>query len=103
MSIAELRYYSLPDPPHFSVGDPSLSTVAEFMLGEGSKGALGLEITSSLSPAFFSSVRFRNGRICFIAPSDLDVAINLYPRATDLFGNGSIYIIDALGLSPLHA
>jgi len=79
------------------VGDPSPFTNAELVLGEGSKKALGLETGSSINPTFFSSINFPIERIRFITASDLNVAIGPYPRAMDLFGDGSMYIIDASG------
>ncbi|KAG1877304.1 hypothetical protein F4604DRAFT_670387 [Suillus subluteus] len=79
------------------VGDPSPFTTAEFILGEGSKKALGLEAGSSINPTFFSSVRLPDDRLRFITASDLNMAIGPYPRAMDFFGDGSMYIIDAPG------
>jgi hypothetical protein len=92
----------LHDLPHFSVGDPSAFTNAEFVLGEGSKIALGLETGSFRNSAYFSSITFPKDRIRFITASDLNVAIGPYPFATDFFGDGSMYIIDAPGFYPLH-
>jgi len=89
----------LPNPPHFSIGDPSPFTSAEFILGEGSKKALDPEI-ASLNLAYITPVGFPNDRMRFITPSDLNVAIGPYPHAMDLFGDGSMYIVDAPGSSP---
>ncbi|KAG1817280.1 uncharacterized protein BJ212DRAFT_1568446 [Suillus subaureus] len=78
------------------VGDPSPFTTAEFVLGEGSKKALA-DPGSCHNPEVFSSVRVPEDRLRFITVSDLNVAIGPYPRAMDIFGDGSMYIIDASG------
>ncbi|KAG1793261.1 beta-lactamase-like protein [Suillus plorans] len=78
------------------VGDPSLFTTAEFVLGEGSKKALA-DPGSCHNPAAFTSVRVPEDRLRFITTLDLNVAIGPYPCAMDIFGDGSMYIIDASG------
>ncbi|KAG2357856.1 hypothetical protein BDR07DRAFT_1296526 [Suillus spraguei] len=78
------------------VGDPSPFTTAEFILGEGSKKALE-DPSSCYHPAAFSSVRVPEDRLRFITASDLNVEIGPYPSAMDIFGDGSMYIIDASG------
>ncbi|OJA19587.1 hypothetical protein AZE42_05658 [Rhizopogon vesiculosus] len=77
------------------IGDPSPFTNAEFVLGEGSKKAL--DRGSSPNPGYFSTISIPEDRLRFITASDLNVAIGPYPRAMDLFGDGSMYIIDASG------
>ncbi|KAG1743051.1 beta-lactamase-like protein [Suillus lakei] len=79
------------------VGDPSPFTTAEFVLGGGSKKALGLETASSLNSTFFSSICLPEDRLHFVTASDLNVAIGPYPRAVVIFSDGSMYIIDASG------
>ncbi|KAG2352672.1 beta-lactamase-like protein [Suillus spraguei] len=64
------------------VGDPSPFTKAEFILGEGSKQAF-------LDPGSCHTF-------------DLNVAIGPYPHAMDIFGDGSIYIVDASGHADGH-
>lgn len=78
------------------VGDPSPFTTAEFVLGEGSKKALE-DPGSCHNPEAFPSVRVPEDRLRFVTASDLNVAIGPYPRAMDIFGDGSMYIIDASG------
>ncbi|KAG1877212.1 hypothetical protein F4604DRAFT_1581007 [Suillus subluteus] len=78
------------------VGGPSPFTTAEFVLGEGSKKALE-DPGSCHNPEAFSSVRVPEDRLRFITASDLNVAVGPYPRAMNIFGDGSMYIIDASG------
>lgn len=86
----------------FSVGDPSPFTSAEFILGEGSKQAF-LDPGFCHSPIAFSSIRPPEDRLRFLTASDLNVTIGPYPHAMDIFGDGSMYIVDASGTSLLHA
>ncbi|KAG1845721.1 beta-lactamase-like protein [Suillus subalutaceus] len=83
------------------VGDPSPFTTAEFVLGEGSKQAF-LDPGSCHSPISFSSIRPPEDRLRFVTTSDLNVAIGPYPRAMDIFGDGSMYIVDASGHADGH-
>ncbi|KAG1776640.1 beta-lactamase-like protein [Suillus placidus] len=83
------------------VGDPSPFTTAEFVLGEGSKQAF-VDPGSCHSPVAFSSIRPPEDRLRFVAASDLNVAIGPYPRAMDLFGDSSMYIVDASGHADGH-
>ncbi|KAG1841231.1 hypothetical protein DFJ58DRAFT_916524 [Suillus subalutaceus] len=83
------------------VRDPSPFTTAEFVLGEGSKKALE-DPGSCHNPEAFSSVRVPEDRLRFITASDLNVAVGPYPRAMDIFGDGSMYIIDASGANSAH-
>ncbi|KAG2136397.1 beta-lactamase-like protein [Suillus clintonianus] len=78
------------------VGDPSPFTTAVFVLGEGSKQVL-IDPSSCLNPVAFTSIRLPEDRLRFITDFDLNVAIGPYPRAMDIFGDGSMYIIDASG------
>jgi hypothetical protein len=88
----------LPDLSFLSVGDPSPFTTAEFILGEGSKQAF-VDPDSCHCPIAFSSIRPPEDRLRFITASDLNVAIGPYPRAMDIFSDGSMYIVDASGTS----
>ncbi|KAG2144502.1 beta-lactamase-like protein [Suillus clintonianus] len=83
------------------VGDPSPFTTAEFILGEGSKQALA-DPGSCHSPIAFSSIRPPEDRLRFVTASDLNVAIGPYPHAMDIFGDGSMYIVDASGHADGH-
>jgi len=91
------------DSPHFSVGDPSAFTNAEFVVGEASKKVLDPETDSFRSNPAYSSITFPQDRMRFITASDLNVEIGPYPLAMDFFGDGSMYIIDASGSYLLHA
>lgn len=83
------------------VGDPSPFTNAEFILGEGSKQAF-VDPDSCHSPIAFSSIRPPEDRLRFITASELNVAIGPYPHAMDIFGDGSMYIVDASGHADGH-
>lgn len=83
------------------VGDPSPFTTAEFVLGEGSKQAF-VDPDSCHCPTAFTSIRPPEDRLRFITPSDLNVAIGPYPHAMDIFGDGSMYIVDASGHADGH-
>ncbi|KAG2046623.1 hypothetical protein BDR06DRAFT_985516 [Suillus hirtellus] len=81
------------------VGDPSLFTTAEFVLGEGSKKALA-DLGSCPNPTAFTSVRVPEDRLRSITTLDLNVVIGPYPCAMDIFGDGSIWIL--LGVDSAH-
>ncbi|KAG1804612.1 hypothetical protein EV424DRAFT_1474425 [Suillus variegatus] len=74
------------------VGDPSLFTTAEFRT----------LAPATHNPAAFTSVRVPEDRLRFIITLDLNVAIGPYHCAMDIFGDGSMYIIDASCADSAH-
>ncbi|EMD39327.1 hypothetical protein CERSUDRAFT_134355 [Gelatoporia subvermispora B] len=82
---------------HFDhIGDATSFTNATFVLGEGSDELLinGYP-TNSKSDFLKSSVPHERTRV--LTREDFETSIGPFPRAHDLFGDGSLYVIDAAG------
>ncbi|KAI0738714.1 Metallo-hydrolase/oxidoreductase [Daedaleopsis nitida] len=78
------------------IGDASAFPNAIFILGPGSGELLAAGYPSDPSSDILSST-VPAGRTRILRPDDFAAAVGPFPRAHDFFGDGSLYLVDAVG------
>ncbi|OSD02315.1 Metallo-hydrolase/oxidoreductase [Trametes coccinea BRFM310] len=78
------------------IGEPSAFPNANFVVGPGSRELMEAGYPENPASDILSST-IPSERSRFLAADDFNVSIGPFPRALDYFGDGSLYLIDAIG------
>lgn len=81
----------------YSIGDASWFPNSAFIVGGATRDLLQNSYPQNPTSRFFGTSIPNDGRTRFLNDSDFSTSIAEFPRAWDLFDDGSLYIVDAPG------